>query len=70
LRSRLVPSVKARDGTERGDYPRFYAEVASALRNGGPPPVSAAEGVAVVEVIEAALESARAGRVMSRAVER
>ena len=48
--------------TEPGDYPRFYAELAAALRDGGPPPVDPADGVAVLEVIEAAVESARAGR--------
>jgi predicted dehydrogenase len=51
--------------TERGDYPRFYAGLAAALRAGGAPPVTAADGVAVLEVIEAALESARDGRVVA-----
>jgi predicted dehydrogenase len=51
--------------TETGDYRRFYALVERALRDGGPPPVPAAEGVAVLEIIEAARESARGDRVVS-----
>jgi scyllo-inositol 2-dehydrogenase (NADP+) len=43
--------------TERGDYPRFYAAVAAALREGSPPPVAPAEAIAVLEIIEAAFES-------------
>ena len=50
--------------TDPGDYPRFYAEVAAAVRDGGSPPVDPADGVAVLEVIEAALESARSSRVV------
>jgi predicted dehydrogenase len=50
--------------TERGDYRRFYVELATALREGGPPPVEAADGVLVLELIEAAFESARGGRVV------
>ena len=41
--------------TEPGDYPRFYAAVAAALREGGPAPVDPREAIAVLEVIEAAL---------------
>jgi scyllo-inositol 2-dehydrogenase (NADP+) len=53
--------------TEPGDYPRFYAGVEASLREGAPPPVPAADGVAVLEVIGAAMESAKtgAGRVVS-----
>jgi scyllo-inositol 2-dehydrogenase (NADP+) len=40
--------------TEAGDWPAFYRGVVAALRDGSPPPVSAADGVAVLEVIEAA----------------
>jgi predicted dehydrogenase len=47
--------------TERGDYPRFYAAVAAALREGSPPPVDPAEAIAVLEIVEAALQSARSG---------
>jgi scyllo-inositol 2-dehydrogenase (NADP+) len=51
--------------TERGDYPRFYTAIVEALRDGTPPPGSAAEAVSVLEVIEAAFESARSGRLVS-----
>jgi predicted dehydrogenase len=51
--------------TEPGDYPRFYAQVAAALGGEGPPPVDPADAVAVIEVIEAAVESARSGRTVS-----
>lgn len=51
--------------TESGDYPRFYAEVARALRAGGAPPVDPREAVAVLEIIESALESARIGTVIT-----
>ncbi|HWQ88178.1 MAG TPA: oxidoreductase [Brevundimonas sp.] len=42
-----------------GDYRAYYDGVARALRAGSPPPVTAAEGLAVMEVLEACLESAR-----------
>ena len=45
--TRVVP-------TERGAYPRFYAEVARALRDGTPPPVDPADAVSTLEVIESA----------------
>jgi predicted dehydrogenase len=38
--------------TEPGRYPDFYAELAGALTDGGPPPVAAADAVAVIELIE------------------
>ena len=44
--------------TERGDYGRFYAGVAAALRDGVPPPVDPDESWRVLEVIEAARRSA------------
>jgi scyllo-inositol 2-dehydrogenase (NADP+) len=50
--------------TEPGDYPRFYAKVTAALREGGPAPVEPSDAIRVLEVIEAALESARSGRVV------
>ena len=50
--------------TERGTYERFYAEVASAVRDGTPPPVSPEDAVAGLEVIEAAERSAVEGRVV------
>jgi predicted dehydrogenase len=47
-----------------GAWPQFYAELVTALRGAGPPPVAAEDGVAVLEVIEVARESARSGEVM------
>lgn len=40
--------------TEPGAWPRFYAGVVRALREGAPPPVDARDSIAVLEVIEAA----------------
>ncbi len=51
--------------TEPGDYPRFYRELVEAVRTGGPPPATAGEAVATLELIEAAMESARAGTVVA-----
>jgi scyllo-inositol 2-dehydrogenase (NADP+) len=50
--------------TEPGDYRHFYAAMAAAPPDGGAPPVTAAEGVAVLDVIEAAMESSRSGRLI------
>lgn len=44
--------------TERGAYPAFYEALYAALRDGSPPPVDPADAVAVLEVIEAAQQSA------------
>ncbi|WAP56264.1 Gfo/Idh/MocA family protein [Streptomyces sp. S465] len=44
--------------TLRGDYPAYYAAVAAALRDGTPPPVTAAEAAAALHVLEAARVSA------------
>ncbi|WP_327683902.1 Gfo/Idh/MocA family oxidoreductase [Streptomyces sp. NBC_00467] len=44
-----------------GDYPAYYAAVAGALRNGTPPPVTAEQAAAALEVLEAARRSAREG---------
>ncbi len=44
-----------------GDYPAYYAAVASALRDGTPPPVTAEEAAAALDVLEAARRSAREG---------
>lgn len=49
--------------TELGSYESYYSGVAEALRSGGPPPVEAADSVAGLRVIEAALVSARNGTV-------
>jgi len=43
---------------ERGDWGRFYALLAAALREGGPPPVDPADAVATLRVLEHARESA------------
>lgn len=53
--------------SDAGDYPRFYAGVAHAIATGAPPPVTAAEGIAMMDVLEAARVSAREGRVVSLA---
>jgi scyllo-inositol 2-dehydrogenase (NADP+) len=42
---RRVPSA-------RGDYPAFYAGVARALRDGGPPPVDPRDAVRTLEIID------------------
>jgi scyllo-inositol 2-dehydrogenase (NADP+) len=47
--------------TEPGRYLGFYEELERAIRAGAPPPVPLEAGVAVLRVIEAALESARGG---------
>ncbi|GGM33151.1 oxidoreductase [Longimycelium tulufanense] len=51
--------------TDPGAYQLYYAAVAEALANGGEPPVTAAEGVATLEVIEAAYASGRSGQVVT-----
>lgn len=43
-----------------GDYPQFYAGIAAALA-GAVPPVSAADALCVMAVVEAAVEAARSG---------
>ncbi|MER5720175.1 Gfo/Idh/MocA family oxidoreductase [Streptomyces sp. NPDC002132] len=48
-----------------GDYPAYYAEVARALIDGGPNPVTALEAAAALDVLEAARRSARDGVVVS-----
>ncbi len=45
--------------SERGAYQNFYAQIVSALRDGAPPPVDAADVVAGLEIIEAAQHSSR-----------
>lgn len=45
-----------------GDYPAYYAAVATALRDGTPPPVTAAQAADALDVLEAARLSAREGR--------
>ena len=47
-----------------GDWPAYYRGVAAALRSGGPAPVPAADGVRVLEILEAARRSAASGEVV------
>lgn len=54
---RVVPTV-------RGEYEQFYAGVRDAIRAGGTPPVDVADAIAGLAVIEAAVRSAREGRVV------
>ena len=51
--------------TEPGAYPEFYKGVEASLRAGTPPPVDPDDSVAVLEIIEAALESSRTARVIT-----
>jgi predicted dehydrogenase len=50
--------------TEPGDYAGFYAGVAATVRDGTDPPVALDDAIRGLRVIEAAFESARAGRVV------
>ncbi len=47
-----------------GDHGAFYRGLVAALRDGAPLPVTAAEGLAVMEVLDAARRSAAAGEVV------
>jgi scyllo-inositol 2-dehydrogenase (NADP+) len=48
--------------TEAGDYRGFYAAVAKAIAEGGPPPVTGEDAVLGLRLMEMARESAREGR--------
>lgn len=48
-----------------GDYPAYYAAVAAALRDGGPPPVTAREAAATLRVLEAARLAAAENRTVT-----
>jgi predicted dehydrogenase len=50
--------------TDPGAYPAFYARVATALRDGGHPPVDPMDAVAGLEIIQAARRSAEEGAVV------
>lgn len=50
--------------TERGDYPRFYADLATAVEGGTPPPVPVEDAILALEVLEAARRSAASGSVV------
>ncbi|WP_079166617.1 Gfo/Idh/MocA family oxidoreductase [Streptomyces oceani] len=61
------------EGTEQvptlpGAYPDYYAGIARALREGTPPPVTAAQATAALRVIEGARRSAREGRTVRLAL--
>lgn len=51
--------------TEPGDYPAYYAGIATALREGTPPPVTAHEAATALDVLEAAKLSAAEGRTIT-----
>jgi scyllo-inositol 2-dehydrogenase (NADP+) len=51
--------------SEPGNYLRFYGEVAAAIRDGAPPPVTAEQGIAMMDLLDAAKLSAREGRVVT-----
>ncbi len=53
--------------SERGDWPRFYALLAAALRQGGAPPVNPRDAVASLRVLDAARRSARERKVLTLA---
>jgi predicted dehydrogenase len=48
------------DVVPRGDYRRFYEQIAAAVRGAGPVPVATTDAVAVTEIVEAAAQSSRA----------
>lgn len=47
-----------------GNYLKFYEGVAAAIRDGAPPPVTTEQGVAMMEILDAARLSARESRVV------
>ena len=53
--------------TEAGTYGRFYEAVVASLRTGSPPPVTPADALLTLEVIDAARRSAATGRVVKLA---
>jgi predicted dehydrogenase len=50
---------------EQGSYVRYYEQFAEAVRTGGPPPVSAAEAVETLAVLDAARLSAATGQLVA-----
>ena len=50
--------------TDRGAWPHYYAGIVDSLRTGAPPPVTGADGLAVVEVMEAARQSSASGELV------
>ncbi|AXJ09832.1 Gfo/Idh/MocA family protein [Arthrobacter sp. PM3] len=59
-----VSGGRSRVASEQGNYAGFYTEFARAVRDGGPGPVPAAEGVRTLEVLDAARLSALKNRVV------
>ncbi len=51
--------------SERGDWPRFYAGLERALRQGSPPPVDPWDAVAGLEILDAGRRAAATGTVVS-----
>lgn len=47
-----------------GDYQQYYAGIRAAIRERGPNPVPAEEAIAVMAVLETAIDSAKAGRTL------
>lgn len=63
---RLVSGEKSAPvPSERGDWPRFYALLVRALRNGDPPPVDPHDAVTTLRVLEAARRSAASREVVT-----
>src|SRR5262245_46109922 len=50
--------------SERGDWPRFYAQLERALREGSPLPVDPRDAIAGLEILDAARRSAATGTVV------
>ena len=59
------PGISERVPTAPGAYPDFYKGVARAIREDAPPPVSVADVIAGLEIIEAAFLSDQTGHVVS-----
>ncbi|MBM3176795.1 MAG: Gfo/Idh/MocA family oxidoreductase [Bacteroidetes bacterium] len=55
-------SVKERVPTEPGNYRHFYEGVFQSIRHQGKPPVTPTEGIAVMKIIDAALQSQAEGK--------
>ena len=63
---RLITEEKSEPvPSERGDWPRFYAELERALRQGSPPPVDPWDAVAGLEILDAGRRSAATSTVVS-----
>jgi predicted dehydrogenase len=50
---------------ERGRWDGYYAGVVAAIRDGAPPPVTAAQAVGVLDLLEAARDSSARGVVVA-----